>query len=256
VDSMPRVWADQVRGGYRMLGNVATDQGPSRPQIGPSLDVLRHSCEPYTNVTSVNPVLADFDGDTWIEAPVVVNHTHVYALAHVDSYNATIHGHYSGINLYSSVTLFESTDGGASFHMARPAPSHLVATSPYDNRRGEYGRGPGFGMPSSVLKDPASGLYYVMLLTNWGRDIGDQKGGQCLLRTSDIADPGSWRAWGGDSVGFTVRVNATPLLENVTNASVYTCQVRLGSMRILHSPAPLRCRFFSFTHTHTHTHRC
>ena len=91
VDSMPRAWADLSRGGYRMLGNVATDQGPSRPQIGPRLDALRHSCSPYTTVVPPDPALAHMGGDVWVEAPFVLNKTHVYALTHVDQYNATIH---------------------------------------------------------------------------------------------------------------------------------------------------------------------
>ena len=126
---------------------------------------------------------------------------------------------------YSSVTLFESTDGGASFHLALPPPHHLVATSPYDNRNGDLGRGPGFGMPSSILRDPHSSWHYVMLLTNWGRDVGAQAGGLCLLRSNNIADPASWLAWGGDERGFSVNVRATPLLEPVSNPEVHTCEV-------------------------------
>lgn len=207
VDSMPRAWADLVRGGYRMLGNVATDQGPSRPQVGPRLDALRHSCSPYTTVVPPDPEMSHMGGDVWVEAPFVLNRTHVYALTHVDQYNATIHWahnaslplHYTGTNKYSAVTLYASSDGGGSFRPARPEPGHLVAASPYDNRDGHLGRGLGFGMPSSVFRDPKDGMFYTMLLTNWGRDVLAQKGGQCLLRTSDITDPGSWRAYGGAS---------------------------------------------------------
>jgi hypothetical protein len=28
-----------------------------------------------------------------------------------------------------------------------------------------------FGMPSSVLRDPKDGMFYAMLLTNWGRGL-------------------------------------------------------------------------------------
>ena len=64
-----------------MLGNVATDQGPSRPQVGPALASLAHSCTPYSNVSRVgvlDAILQNFNADVWIEAPVVVNATHVY----------------------------------------------------------------------------------------------------------------------------------------------------------------------------------
>ena len=87
------------------------------------------------------------------------------------------------------------------------------------------GEGLGFGMPSSVFRDPKDGMYSVMLLTNWGQGILAQKGGQCLVRTSDITDPASWRAYGGAAKGFSVRVNASPLLEQVTDPVAHTCQV-------------------------------
>ena len=66
-------------------------------------------------------------------------------------YNATTNPLY-----YSAVALFASVDGGATFAPARPPPAHLVAASPYDNSGGAPGVGIGWGMPSSILKGPAS----------------------------------------------------------------------------------------------------
>ena len=81
-------------------------------------------------------------------------------------------------------------------------------------------------MPSSILKDPRSGYLYVMALANWGQNVGAQEGGQCLLRTKDITDPGSWRAWNGS--GFSVSVNASPVVAPVPDPDAHTCM----------SPAP------------------
>eukprot|EP00039_Didymoeca_costata_P013825 m.216468 g.216468 ORF g.216468 m.216468 type:complete len:562 (-) comp15879_c0_seq1:113-1798(-) len=229
IDAMPRVWFDELKGIYRMLGSVSTNHGPSRGQTGDSLDTMKHTCTPYINTTPLDANLSHFNADVWIEAPFVLNSTHVYALAHVDSYNATINSHYTGINLYSAITLFESLDGGASFHLARPPPHNLVATSPYDNRDGRFGRGPGYGMPSSIFRDPQNKMFYTILLTNWGRDVGAQKGGLCLLRASDITDPTSWRAWGGQTKNFSVKVNVSPLLEPVPDPLDYTCELLLDS---------------------------
>ena len=165
--------------------------------------------------------LSHFSDHVWVEAPYVLNKTHVYALTHVDSYNGE---HKAGANVYSDLTLYKSTDGGASFAQALPTPHHLVATSPYDNfHNGMLQRGLGLGMPSSIVKDPKSDYLYVMALANWGQNFSAQAGGQCLLRTNDITRPDSWRAWNGAS--FTVTVNASPAIAPVRNPDAHTCAV-------------------------------
>jgi len=221
LDSMPRVWYDPMHGFYRQLHSVATVQGPSRPQIGASLPTLKHTCRPYTTLQQEDNVLSHFNDHVWVEAPYVLNETHVYALTHVDSYNGV---HTAGGNVYSDLTLQKSTDGGASFAQALPSPHHLVGTSPYDNfRNGMLQRGLGLGMPSSIVKDPKSDYLYVMALANWGSNFSAQAGGQCLLRTNDITKPDSWRAWNG--ADFTVIVNASPAIAPVQNPDAHTCAV-------------------------------
>ena len=230
IDSMPRVWFDQLSGLYRQLHSVNTNQGPSRPQIGESLTTLKHTCKAYTTITQQEDhVLNHFSDRVWVEAPYVLNKTHVYALTHVDSYpplNVSIS------SVYSSLTLQISTNGGATFKQAFPAPHHLVATSPYDNRVNQFGiNGLGLGMPSSIIKDPHSDYMYVMALANWGRKAGAQDGGQCLLRTKDITDAGSWRAWNG--TGFSVSVNVSPLIAPVIDPDSHTCAI-LSTMPLRH----------------------
>jgi len=229
IDAMPRVWFDQLSKKYRQLGSIG--HAPSRAQVGPALTSLKHTCTPYFNHSKLDGRLEDFNANTWIEAPVVLNETHVYALSHLDSYNGVDgNGHYAGRALYSSLLLHESTDGGATFHPVRPPPGHLVATSPYDNRNGSYGNlKPGLGMPSSVLKDPKSQYWYVMAYANWGHDVEAQKGGQCLLRTDDISDPASWRAWSGPAKGFSNTVNVSPVLGPVPDPDSHTCEVLLDN---------------------------
>ena len=222
IDSMPRVWFDQINGVYRQLHSVATCQGPSRAQVGTSLNTLKHRCAAYTKLVQQDPVLDHFNFNVWVEAPYVLNRTHVYALTHVDSSNTSIRGRN---NVFIDMTLYKSIEGGVSFTQALPTPHHLVATTPYDNHDGHIGMGMGLGMPSSILKDPKSDYLYVMALANWGRDIPGQAqaAGQCLLRTKDITDPSSWRAWNGSH--FSVTVNASPLLAPVPRPADHTCAV-------------------------------
>lgn len=196
-----------------MLGSV---NGVSRAQVGASLDTLRHHCgAPYANST-YDKNISHFRNNEWIEAPAVVSAEAVYALAHVDSHDE------EGRYLYTSTTLFSSHDAGATFAPARPPPGHLVATTPYDNTAlALNATGVGFGMPSSILWDPASSMYYVMLLSSWGHTVRAQEGGLCLLRTADVTDPASWRAWDGKS--FSASLTATPLLNPVPDPDAHTC---------------------------------
>lgn len=212
VDACPRVWASSS-GGFRMLGSV---NGVSRAQLGPTLDSLRHSCSaPYAN-SSYDPDMAHFRGDEWIEAPAVVDASTVVALTHVDTHDA------AGAYLYTSTTLYASFDGGATFAPARAPPNHLVAATPYNNSGLQTGvRGVGFGMPSSILRDPRSGLYFVLLLSSWGETVHAQRGGLCLLRTADVTDPASWKAWNGSA--FSVSLTASPLIAPVPNPDAHTC---------------------------------
>lgn len=214
-DACTRVWAAAVNGSYHMLGSV---DGVSRAQLGSSLDDLVHSCgRPYANAT-YDSNLSQFRDHEWIEAPVVLGNPggDVFALTHVDSYDE--YNNY----LYTSVTLFSSSNGGATFAPAREPPGHLVASTPYDNTNLSLGiRGVGFGMPSSILRHPVSGLYYALVLSTWGETVKAQRGGLCLMRTSDITDPTAWRAWNGEA--FNVTLNVSPLLGPVMNPDAHTC---------------------------------
>lgn len=222
-DACTRAWAPPPGGGsgpsVRMLGSL---DAVSRAQVGTSLTTLAHDCasQPYANNTRDRSLaLALFRGSEWVESPYVGSDGVVYALVHVDQYNTTT----SPQSLYSAVTLFSSADGGATFAPARPPPAHLVATSPFDNRDSKLGRGIGFGMPSSILKDPASPFLYVILLANWGKDVLAQAGGLCLARTADVSDPSSWRGWAGPAAGFSAALDATPLLAPVPDPAAHTC---------------------------------
>lgn len=63
----------------------------------------------------------------------------------------------------------------------------------------------------------------MMALTNWDQDVGAQNGGQCLLRTRDITDLGSWRAWNGSA--FSVTINVSAEIAPVSNPDAHTCTV-------------------------------
>jgi hypothetical protein len=118
-----------------------------------------------------------------------------------------------------AITFAVSTDGGASFHRP-PSPNPLVATLPY-----RYAPDWGFlGMwqPSNIVHNPKDGFYYVLIEQDYGvPNVDDRIQGSCVLRTQDLADPTSWRAW--DGTGFNMRM-IDPYAEPDADPAAHTCQ--------------------------------
>jgi len=187
-------------------GNVQlmTTHFVNRRFIGPSLDNLTHPCT-KTMSSSNNSDPSKYDAREWLASPWTPDGKNVYALIH-NEYQGQL---FTGGNClfagesqadrykcwYNSITSAYSTDSGATFQQ-RAAPSHLVASVPYQYEKD----GPnGFFLPSNVVRS-GDGYFYVFIRSE---DKGFQQLGSCLLRTRDLSDPASWRAWSGS--GFTVQ---------------------------------------------------
>jgi hypothetical protein len=69
----------------------------------------------------------------------------------------------------------------------------VVASAPFPQDVGQ-GRHRGFFNPSNIVSDGVF-HYFFAATTGWE----GQPNGACLFRTSEIADPGSWRAWDGEA---------------------------------------------------------
>jgi hypothetical protein len=167
--------------------------------VGPTLNRLAHPCTRVT-ASGRNADPAAFDDVEWLASPYSVDGRTVYALVHNE-----YHGHEhqgrcpSGEYVkcwYNSITLAESRDGGRTFSDARPPPRHLIASIPY---RYTPDVGPiGILEPSNIVRNREDQRYYFLARTEHYRA---QERGACLFRTSDLADPTSWRAWDGGDFG-------------------------------------------------------
>ncbi len=188
----------------------------TRQMTGPDLDHLKHPCAVSLRSTN-NPDPATFADREWMFAVYTLGRQ-VFALIH-DEYEANTHPGRcpSGVYLhcwYNSVTLARSDDGGQTFAHARRPPAHLVAAVPYQYVP-DSGR-VGIFQPSSIVK---KGEYYYSLVATTKYQL--QEGGACLMRTNNLADPLSWRAWGGDefSVSFV-----DPYRTTASNVAEHLCQ--------------------------------
>jgi hypothetical protein len=175
--------------------------------LGPSLNQLHHSCEAaFNSANDTNP--AAFNDQAWLDSFYTLDGKTVAALSHTEYHGWAIPGecHVQGNNQYSaceydSDTYHQSNDGGYHFESFK-APGNFIAGIPY---KYEIDRGPmGYSVDTNVIE--YEGWYYAVA-TDWTwppNCAGSTGPHRCLvptggapLRTTNVFDPASWRAWNG-----------------------------------------------------------
>ncbi len=193
----------------------------NRRMTGPDLDDLAHECA-VIMPSHYDPDPAEFNDREWIHSAYTPDGTEVFALIHNEYQGHTHPGQCpSGEYVecwYNAVTLAVSTNGGESYDHARP-PTHLVASIPYDYEP-DSGRA-GIFQPSNIVYNTTDGYYYALLRLALYQDQSRGGQGTCVMRTTDLADPTSWRAW--DGTEFDVRF-INPYLEPDESPQNHTCQ--------------------------------
>jgi hypothetical protein len=192
--------------------------------IGPDLNNLTHDC----NVVMPNlnrPLPSDYADADWTSATYTSDGQTIYSLLHSE-YHPHVHPGYCGEPFvkcrYNTVTMAVSTNGGELYVRPSP-PGHLVAAMPYRYVPGD-GRY-GFFSPSNIIEK--DGWYYNMPLVS--TTYRAQRGGVCLMRTQNLGDPKSWRAW--DGTGFNARF-IDPYRESGRPVSAHVCEpVGQGTLR-------------------------
>jgi hypothetical protein len=194
-----------------------------RREIGPSLDGVQHDCSVIAySVDDADPSL--FSDHEWLASLYTEDGNTIYALQH-NEYQGHIHagqcvsGRYFDC-WYNTITLAVSTDGGRSFGNVTTPPGHLVASLPYPY---EDGAGPyGYMTPSNMIVGE-DGFIYAYIKGDAYR--GDRQW-VCLMRTDDISDPASWRAWDGEGFNFAF---PNPYVDDVSDPRSQLCEpIELG----------------------------
>lgn len=176
----------------------------ARALTGPTLHTVTQNCHViHASPQDTDP--ADFSNNQWMASFYTEDGHTVTALVHTEYDGFQIVGACSPKSLkesyancwWNTITLAESTDGGADFREPTP-PGNLVAAPPYPYDPNNLKGPDGYNGPSGIVK---WGHYYFALINDW--PFGLQQYGPCLIRTDDLSDPASWRAW--DGKGFTVK---------------------------------------------------
>ncbi len=178
--------------------------------LGPTLETAKHSCAvAYRSKHDPNP--ADFNDNTWLDSFFSVDGKTIVALGHME-YHGYEHPGECSVRYgyiacwYNADTFNFSTDGG--YHFESPqAPANFLAGLPFQY---EIDQGPeGYSINTNIVK---VGKWYYTTVFGWpwppncgqfGYPKCEVPGGGAPMRTSNIMDPSSWRAWGGK--GFTVQ---------------------------------------------------
>lgn len=168
----------------------------TRRMIGRDLNHLTHDCKVLMS-SNKDPDPSKFDDKEWLNSTYTLDGKTIYALVH-NEYHGWEHPGYCSSDKftygcwYAAVTSAVSIDSGESYTRL-PAPQHLVATMPY---RYQPGIGPvGINDTTNIFYNEKDGYYYVLATSRKQYQVHPR--GVCLMRTKDLADPASWRAWDG-----------------------------------------------------------
>jgi hypothetical protein len=198
---------------------IVTGQGSifNNRLIGPDFDHLTRDCTVLMS-NSNNPLPSEYDDAEWLSGIYTPDGQQVYALVHSE-YHGFVHPGYCGDDYiecrFNTITFAQSSNRGDSYTQPAP-PQHLVASMPYRSVPGD-GRY-GYFSPSNIVEK--DGWFYDMILVS--AKYRRQTGGVCLMRTQNLADPKSWRAWDGE--GFNVRF-IDPYRDSARSLSRHVCQV-------------------------------
>lgn len=216
-DALPRAFRDA----NNRVHLVATHY-VARAMIGPALDQVKHDCRViYRSPNDPDP--AHFLDANWLSSFYTEDGLRIAALVHSE-YHGFEHPGMCGEPksprrtddcAWTTITFAESRDGGYSFIEPKP-PANLVASLPYrydpDNRRGPQG----YDSPTNILK---IGQFYYAMVNVWG-EYRAQRYGPCLIRTANLFDPSSWRAWNGS--GFAIQFT-NPYVGQNADSSEHVC---------------------------------
>jgi hypothetical protein len=213
---------------YRNMVHLVAAHYVARAMVGPTLDTVKRNCGViYHSLEDPDP--SHYQAQGWLAAFYTTDGRRIAALLHNEYHAWNIPGQCRTPNAgwpglgncwLSAVTFALSDDGGYSF-TAPPSPKNLLAAMPYvydkENREGRVG----YTAPTNILK---VGEFFYTMINNWPHRA--QKYGPCVLRTNDVFDPSSWRAW--DGAAFTIRF-INPYVERNAKPEEHVCAPVLTS---------------------------
>jgi hypothetical protein len=196
-----------------------------------------HVCTAPALASTNNLEAYSFDNYEWIFSTYKEGGT-VHAIIHNEYHDGT---NYSTPNpctpgdpspsnpcWYNTLTYASSSNEGLTFTQSASPQSKLIAAAPdpwdYTKISGPpFPAGHFFyGYQASTNIVKKDGYYYTMFIreTDPNKAIGTQSG-NCLIRTDNLSNPSSWRAWDGKN--FTLTMNAPYAAGDPQSTGVLPC---------------------------------
>jgi hypothetical protein len=182
--------------------HLIASHSSNRALIGTDFEHLVRDCTiVFQGASSPDP--ESFNDEGWIEAVYSPDGQRVFAFISMD-YHPYRHGLPCGSNQetkyqcwYSAITMAESSDRGFTFQRSRQNLAFVLGpVRRFDPMRVEM---VGAFVPTNIIR--VGDFFYTMVSVVTG-DSGGSQSGECLIRTSHLEDPASWRGWG--DTGFDV----------------------------------------------------
>ena len=228
-DAIARAFRDD-----RNMVHLVDTNAVNRAMVGPTLDTVKQDCAHVLYRSLEDPDPSHFADRNWLTSFFSIDGRRVVSLVHTEYDPWTLpsgnrcpfKGTREQVNCWwTSVNYAVSNDGGYSFTMP-PAGQSLVAAAPYvwnaQNREGPMG----YRGPTNILQ--VGTFYYAMINTF---KFPGQTYGPCLIRTTNLLDPKSWRAWDGN--GFSVQF-IDPYVQRGLPPEQHTCKsVMAGEVNTL-----------------------
>jgi len=204
-DSMARAFRDFNGTVHLMAASSELFQN-----LGPTLEDVRHNCAPAF-ISAGDPNPSHYNDQFWLSSFYTFDGLKIAALSHTEYHGWTHPGECNTTNLgeceYDSDTYHLSTDGGYNYD-SFPASGNFVAGVPY--KYAVDGGPTGFSVDTPIIH--YRGWFYAVTTSyTWPPNCtADSVPTPCLInggapiRTRDVFDPSSWRAWSGQdfSVSF------------------------------------------------------
>jgi len=199
-------------GGLVLIDGNAPSHYLSR---GADFDSLERVCGEPALVSADRRTAGSYENWEWLWV-VYREGTRWHALIHNEFHDAVsdtcLVGDPSPANpcWYNSITYAASSDGGQTFvkpsppaHVVAPSPKAWVPPLPGDPSPSGWYYAEGYRAPTNIVR-AADGYYYSLFESMPDKLQGDYK--LCLMRTSSLSDPASWRAWDGS--GFNLHMTS------------------------------------------------
>ncbi len=188
---------------------------------GADFSSLRRNCAPV--LTAADRTAPEtYENREWVWSPYRVGNV-IHTLIHNEYHDPLVANCAPGNTgagnpcWYNSITYAVSSNDGATFTKPSP-PSHVVAPAPLrwdPTIPGANVEPQGYFEPSNIIQRP-DGYYYSVFFV-LSAPASPPRRGVCVMRTTTLGDPTSWRAWDGN--GYNLRMESP----YQTGASVPTC---------------------------------